>query len=64
MSESVKTVPCPICGKPAEWRQENKYRPFCSEHCKLIDLGEWAAENYRLPAQDNDRMDPSQEGRG
>jgi endogenous inhibitor of DNA gyrase (YacG/DUF329 family) len=28
---------------------ENPYRPFCSERCKLIDLGQWAAESYRIP---------------
>jgi endogenous inhibitor of DNA gyrase (YacG/DUF329 family) len=47
----IKTVACPTCAKPVEWRPENKYRPFCSERCKLIDLGEWAAENYKVPAQ-------------
>lgn len=26
----------------------NCFRPFCSEHCKLIDLGKWAAEEYRV----------------
>jgi endogenous inhibitor of DNA gyrase (YacG/DUF329 family) len=28
---------------------ENKSRPFCSERCRLIDLGKWAADEYRLP---------------
>jgi endogenous inhibitor of DNA gyrase (YacG/DUF329 family) len=27
---------------------ENKWRPFCSERCKVIDLGGWAAERYRV----------------
>ena len=31
----------------------NKYRPFCSQRCKLIDLGQWADESYRLPAEDD-----------
>jgi endogenous inhibitor of DNA gyrase (YacG/DUF329 family) len=39
---------CPICDKEAEWKQ-NPYRPFCSERCKLIDLGKWAMEKYRVP---------------
>ncbi|HEX8978282.1 MAG TPA: DNA gyrase inhibitor YacG [Parasulfuritortus sp.] len=52
MTEKIKTVNCPTCGKPVEWRPENKYRPFCSERCKLIDLGEWATEKYRVPTQD------------
>jgi endogenous inhibitor of DNA gyrase (YacG/DUF329 family) len=40
---------CPNCGKPADW-QDNPYRPFCSERCKLIDFGRWANEEYRVPA--------------
>ena len=38
-------VPCPICKKAARYRG-NPFRPFCSERCKKIDLGEWAAEGY------------------
>ncbi len=51
MSEKYKIVACPTCGKSVEWRPENKFRPFCSERCKLIDLGEWAAEKYKVPAE-------------
>jgi endogenous inhibitor of DNA gyrase (YacG/DUF329 family) len=43
-------VNCPQCGKPVAWNVQNAYRPFCSERCKLIDLGQWASENYRVPA--------------
>ena len=32
-----------------EWDPANPYRPFCSERCKLIDLGQWASEAYRIP---------------
>ena len=31
------------------WTRENKFRPFCSERCKMIDLGQWATEAYRVP---------------
>jgi endogenous inhibitor of DNA gyrase (YacG/DUF329 family) len=48
----VKQVPCPRCGQPALFGPENKWRPFCSERCKLIDLGQWASERYRVPAED------------
>ncbi|HMA88930.1 MAG TPA: DNA gyrase inhibitor YacG [Burkholderiales bacterium] len=41
-------MPCPRCGGPAALGPENKWRPFCSERCKLIDLGSWAAEDYRV----------------
>ncbi len=37
--------PCPICGKPAV----QKFRPFCSERCSLVDLGRWLGEGYRVP---------------
>lgn len=41
---------CPTCGKPVEWK-DNPYRPFCSERCKLLDLGRWVNEEYRVPAE-------------
>lgn len=43
-------VPCPTCGKKAPWdKEDNPWRPFCSERCKLIDLGEWFEESHRIP---------------
>ena len=47
----MKTVPCPNCRQPAVW-QGNPARPFCSERCKLIDLGQWADEKYKITEQD------------
>ena len=49
---SFPVVTCPHCGKAVEWRIENRYRPFCSERCKQIDLGAWANEEYRVPSAD------------
>ncbi|MDR3391087.1 MAG: DNA gyrase inhibitor YacG [Sulfuriferula sp.] len=43
-------VKCPTCQKPVEWVPSNRYRPFCSERCRLIDLGQWANEAYSVPA--------------
>jgi len=37
-------VPCPTCNRPVEWSESSPWRPFCTERCKLIDLGAWAAE--------------------
>lgn len=48
-SGKTKTIKCPQCGKPSVWSPENSFRPFCSERCKLIDLGTWANEEYRIP---------------
>ncbi len=45
----AKTVPCPRCGAQALFAPENSWRPFCSERCRIIDLGNWASESYRVP---------------
>ena len=44
-------VSCPQCGKKIEYSLENAFRPFCSERCRLIDLGEWASESYKIPVK-------------
>lgn len=49
--EKPRRVACPCCGKQCLFTPENAYRPFCSERCKLIDLGHWASESYRVPAE-------------
>ncbi len=46
-----KTVACPTCRKPAEYSASNIYRPFCSNRCQLIDLGEWAEGKYAIAAE-------------
>jgi hypothetical protein len=45
----VKKVPCPRCGALAPYAPENPWRPFCTERCRVIDLGNWASEAYRVP---------------
>ncbi len=49
-----KIVACPTCGKEVVWGEESPYRPFCSERCKLIDLGQWANEGYRIPTSEDE----------
>lgn len=51
MNEEAIEVACPTCGKPVEWRADNKWRPFCSERCRLIDLGDWLTEERRIPGE-------------
>lgn len=51
---SKRVVACPHCGKGVEWTAANRYRPFCSERCKLIDFGAWATEKYRVPVVEED----------
>lgn len=46
----TRTVACPTCRAPVLWHSDNLYRPFCSERCRLIDLGQWADGQYALPA--------------
>lgn len=41
---SPQSVKCPTCGRKTEWSQSATFRPFCSERCKLIDLGAWLSE--------------------
>ena len=54
------TFPCPRCGEMSQWK-DNAFRPFCSERCKLIDLGAWANDEYRLPTQDAPQAENSEE---
>jgi endogenous inhibitor of DNA gyrase (YacG/DUF329 family) len=48
-----RIVSCPRCAAQVEWGPASQYRPFCSERCKMIDLGAWATEKFRIP--DNDK---------
>lgn len=41
---------CPRCQQSTTW-QNNPYRPFCSQRCKLIDLGAWASEEYKITTE-------------
>ena len=50
-------VACPQCGKEHIWDTANRFRPFCSERCKLIDLGKWANEEYRVEQREQDTLE-------
>jgi endogenous inhibitor of DNA gyrase (YacG/DUF329 family) len=50
VTSKPRLVSCPHCGKPTPWTSANAHRPFCSERCKTIDLGQWATESYRIAA--------------
>ena len=45
------TVACPTCKRLTVYRRDNPWRPFCCERCKQIDMGAWAAEDYRVEAK-------------
>ena len=49
-------MPCPICKKPIDNAERNNPGspfPFCSERCKLIDLGRWLDGRYQIPVSDD-----------
>jgi len=46
-------IKCPTCRQRTEWNN-NPYRPFCSERCKLLDLGAWGSDGYRITGRPDD----------
>jgi len=61
----ARFVSCPRCGAQVAWSADNPYRPFCSERCKLIDLGDWAMEKFRVPVEEGkDAPDAEEPDRG
>jgi len=50
MSKATAKIRCPHCATPTHW-EGNPHRPFCSERCRLIDLGAWADEEYRIAGE-------------
>ncbi|MES2767799.1 MAG: DNA gyrase inhibitor YacG [Bdellovibrionota bacterium] len=55
-------VPCPKCRKLVEYHG-NEFRPFCSERCRVIDLGDWADGKYAIPLYktENDDIEDREE---
>ena len=63
---SGKLLKCPVCGHPVKMesgkRRPKPPFPFCSERCRLIDLGRWLGEHYRVPAVEQDEWEPFDDG--
>ena len=51
MSKKPLTVKCPTCQTDVAWGEASPHRPFCSDRCRLIDLGEWASENHKIAGE-------------
>lgn len=51
-----RIINCPTCEKQDAWKPTNTFKPFCSEHCKLIDLGEWASETRKIASEPLDEL--------
>ncbi|MGA9852157.1 MAG: DNA gyrase inhibitor YacG [Gammaproteobacteria bacterium] len=47
--EEPQEVKCPRCGTPVPWTATSEWKPFCSERCRLIDLGNWLLEKHAIP---------------
>ncbi len=47
-------IVCPICKQKTTW-EENPWKPFCSERCKLIDLGKWIEEGYKIEGTEEEK---------
>lgn len=61
MNANIRKIKCRQCGKETVFSPENPFRPFCSERCRLIDLGEWASESYKVPATDTNSIQDLEE---
>jgi len=48
----MATVACPTCQRPVQWSEASPWRPFCSERCKLLDLGAWMSEQRAIPGEE------------
>ena len=46
-----RKVKCPNCGEKVVWNNESKWKPFCSDRCRLIDLGDWFEESNVIAGQ-------------
>ncbi|MBT9456875.1 MAG: DNA gyrase inhibitor YacG [Burkholderiaceae bacterium] len=53
-SPAPRIVRCPTCGGDSVFAPQNTWRPFCSERCRMIDLGAWASESFRVEAKPDD----------
>ena len=61
-----RIVACPACGTRTAYAATNRWRPFCSERCRLTDLGAWASESYRIAAVpgEDEAAEPDEAERG
>jgi len=59
--QRVMMILCPICRNKTTW-EENPWRPFCSERCKLTDLGKWVTEEYKIEGKpEEDRAEQNRD---
>jgi len=55
-------VACPTCKREIEWDAAAPWRPFCSDRCRLIDLGAWLSEEHAIPGEPLDEQASAESG--
>ena len=48
---------CPGCGAPVDWAARTPHRPFCSDRCRMLDLGAWVTGEYCIPGASESALD-------
>ncbi|MGQ0586651.1 MAG: DNA gyrase inhibitor YacG [Gammaproteobacteria bacterium] len=61
MLRAVTKARCPGCSGPVDSSAANRWQPFCSERCRLADLGQWFAGRYAVPADDATPAEPARD---
>lgn len=56
-----RLIRCPTCATPVSW-EGNDERPFCSQRCRMLDLGKWATESYRIAGDAAGEVDDGSNG--
>ena len=57
----ARRAACPQCGDPVDMSSANAWRPFCSERCKLLDLGAWTSGRYAIGSDDEVQVGGAQD---
>jgi endogenous inhibitor of DNA gyrase (YacG/DUF329 family) len=50
-------VNCPLCRKRVDAGLANRFRPFCSNRCRLIDLRAWTSLSFQLPLHEQTELE-------
>jgi uncharacterized protein len=60
---SAPRVRCPTCQREVEWAEAFPFRPFCSERCKMVDLGAWVAGERAIAGEEAASLDQVETGK-
>lgn len=51
---------CPTCRRSVEWGPDFPWRPFCSERCRLVDLGAWLSGERKIASEEAPGGEPTE----